>query len=81
MPKTTVFSDAQLKQIINETIPAATDATHTNAIVFGVDQQGAQVVAHFLLDHHNRWVLDGNVVARHDWSGDEEVGAHVALKW
>lgn len=81
MTTTTIFSPAQLDQIINETIPAATDYTHTNAVVFGVDQAGAQVVAHFVLSAEGNWELDTDGVARHTWSGDNQVGAKVILKW
>lgn len=77
---TTIFSSQQLATIVNETIPAATDPTHTNAVVLGVDQTGAQVVAHFQKDG-NGWQLDADAVAQHQWSGDNSVGAQVVLKW
>jgi hypothetical protein len=78
---TTMFSPAQLDKIINETIPDATNAGHTNAIVLGVDQTGAQVVAHFQVDESGNWTLNAEAVGRHTWSGDNEVGARVALAW
>lgn len=75
-----IFSPEALAKIINETIPLNTDKTHTNAIVAGIDQHGAQVVARFE-KQGSAWVLDGDAVVRHDWSGDNSVGARVILKW
>lgn len=75
-----LFTQQQLDQIVSETIPAATDATHHNAIVGTVDATGAQVVASFTRDEGSaEWEIQA--VARHDWSGDNEAGAKVILKW
>ena len=76
-----IFSPDQLAQIVQQTIPAATDATHQNAIVGSVDQTGAQVVAHFVYKPQSGWELNANAVARYDWTGDVSVGAQVLLKW
>lgn len=79
---TSVFSPAALDQIVQETIPQAVDPTHTNAVVFGIDQTGAKVVAQFRLNPiTQQWELNADAVAQHDWTGDNEVGAQVVLKW
>lgn len=78
---TNIFSPEALAKIVNDTLPSATDKDHTNAIVGGIDQNGAQVVAHFEYDAKRGWVLNADAVARHDWSGDNSVGARVILKW
>lgn len=81
MSTTTIFSPAQLAQIVNETIPSVTDASHRDAIVAGVDLSGAQVLVHFQKSSVNGWEMDADAVARHNWTGDSEIGAQVVMKW
>ncbi len=78
----TIFSQDQLDKIVSETIPQETDHNHTNAVVFGLDQTGAKVVAHFERDEASgKWALTADAVAAYDWTGNKSVGAHVGLKW
>ena len=80
MPTTTIFSPDQLSAIVAETLPGATDATHHNAIVGSVDLSGAQVIASFTRPQGSAiWQFEA--AARHDWTGTNEVGAKVILKW
>lgn len=74
----TAFSPAQLKSIVETTLAVVPDG-HTNAIVGGLDQHGAQVVASFKLGADDRWVASG--VARHDWTGNNTVGASLVYSW
>lgn len=77
---TNVFSAAELNRIVQQTIPAATDATHRNAVVGTVDQSGAQIVASFRRPTGAaEWTLEA--AARHTWTGDNQAGASVILKW
>lgn len=79
---TTIFSPDQLAKIVNETIPADDPQdNHKFALVGGIDQDGTQVVARFRKTHDDSWTLDANAVWRHEWSGDNKVGAQVLLKW
>jgi hypothetical protein len=82
MSKTTIFAPADLQKIVNETIPAAVPGDdHQFVVVGGVDQQGSQVVARFEKKSDQGWTLDADAVWRHQWSGDNQVGAQVLLKW
>lgn len=77
--KANIFSPEQLDKIVTETLPA--DAgPGTKVVVGAIDQHGAQVVASF------KSSLDGTgwelqAAARHDWNGDNSVGAKVLLRW
>lgn len=75
---TTVFSPAQLKAIVDQTMPTVPDG-HTNALVGTVDQSGAQFLASFKLGAGNKWTATG--VARHQWTGENQVGASVVYSW
>jgi hypothetical protein len=78
----TIFSPDQLKDIVEKTIPKDTaDEQHNFAVVGGIDQDGAQVVARFERDHKGKWKLDADAVWRHEWTGEDKVGAQVLLKW
>jgi hypothetical protein len=71
-----IFSQEQLAKIVAESLPS--DARPGEKVVIGtVDQHGAQVVASFKLKDH--WELQA--AARHEWSGENEVGARVLLRW
>lgn len=72
-----IFSPAALDKIVADTLPTLPEG-HTRAIVGGVDQSGAQVVAKFAF-RDNKWQVEA--AAKHDWSGDNEVGARVILSW
>jgi len=74
---TTRFSPAQLQQIVTETLPTLEDG-HTSAIIGTVDSEGAQVVARFKLTN-NHWTV--TAAARHQWTGEDRVGATVLLSW
>jgi hypothetical protein len=78
----TIFSPDQLKEIVTKTIPADDPQDHHNfALVGGIDQSGTQVVARFSRNHKDKWTLDADAVWRHEWAGDNKVGAEVLLKW
>ena len=71
-----IFSQAQLKKLVAETMPA--DAKPGEKIVVGtVDSSGAQVVVDLKLT--TRWTVQG--VYRHDWSGDNTAAATVIGRW
>jgi len=77
---TAILSQAYLKQVAVETLAQADLPTgHTNAIVGTVDSTGAQVLASFKLGADNHWTATG--VAKHEWSGDNQVGASVVYSW
>lgn len=78
----TIFGPEQLKEIVTKTIPAQDpDDQHNFVVVGGVDQSGSQVVARFERNKKGRWTLDADAVWRHEWSGENKVGAEVLLKW
>lgn len=71
-----IFSQEALAKAVESVMPA--DAKAGEKVVVGtVDQDGAQVVASFKLKE--KWELQA--VARHDWGGDNKVGAKVLLRW
>lgn len=71
-----IFSPEALAKVVSETLPA--DAKPGDKVVVGtVDQNGAQVVASFKLK--DKWELQA--AARHEWNGDNSVGAKVLLRW
>lgn len=72
----TVFSSAQLDQILKDTLPADAKPGE-NVIVTAIDQNGAKVAANFKLREH--WEL--RAAAEHEWSGDNRVGAKVVMRW
>jgi hypothetical protein len=78
-PPVSIFSPDQLQQIVNETIPTELPAGHRNAIVAGVDQTGASVVAGFTLGAGDVWAFQG--AFRHEWTGENEVGARLIASW
>lgn len=78
-PAVTIFSPQQLQQIVSQTIPQNLPDGHKNAIVGTVDQDGAQVVAGFKLGQNDHWEVTG--AFRHQWSGENEVGASIIASW
>lgn len=73
---TTIFSPERLQQVIDETIPA--DAKPGEHFVIGtLDQSGAQVVAVFQVNQAVRL----EAAARHNWNGENQVGAKVIARW
>lgn len=71
-----ILSPEALQRVIVETLPP--DGRPNEKIVVGtVDQHGAQVVASFKMKE--RWELQA--AARHDWSGENTLGAKVLLRW
>lgn len=75
-----ILGSAELRRLIDETLPA--DAAPGEKIVVGmVNQQGAQIVASFKKtgSHQESWEVQA--AARHDWNGDNSVGAKVLLRW
>lgn len=73
----TIFSPTQLNAIVAKALPEVPDG-HTNAIVGTVDNTGAQVLVSFK-SQDSRWKATG--VARHDWTGENEVGASLVYSW
>lgn len=74
---TGIFSPEQLDKIVNETLPQDEDKSH--AVVFGIDQDGAKVVASFKRSPDSIWTLQA--AAQHEWSGDNKVGGKLVLAW
>jgi hypothetical protein len=73
---TSIFSPEALQKVVSETLP--TDGKPGEKVVVGtVDQHGAQVVASFKMK--DKWELQA--AARHDWDGNNSVGAKVLLRW
>lgn len=71
-----ILSPEALQRVIVETLPP--DGRPNEKVVVGtVDQHGAQVVASFKMKE--RWELQA--AARHDWSGENTLGAKVLLRW
>jgi hypothetical protein len=69
----TIFSQTQLQQAV-AAIPPDLPEGHSSAIVGTVDQTGAQVIVGFKKDAlGGTWQAQG--AFRHDWSGDNSVGA------
>ena len=79
---TSIFGPEELKKIVTETLPQDDPQDqHNFALVGGIDQTGAQVVARFKRNHKDKWELEADAAWHHDWSGDDKVGAQVLLKW
>ncbi len=78
MSTTTILTPEQLKTLSDAAVKTVPDG-HSNAIIGTVDQDGAQIVAVAKLGPSNNW--DVTAAARHDWSGDNEVGASVIYSW
>lgn len=77
MTNTTYFSQDQLKKSVEKILPAD-PGVGEKVIVGTVDSTGVQVVAAFKFKD-GKWELQG--AARHDWSGDNTLGAKVILRW
>lgn len=82
MSKASIFSSEQLDKIVADTMPA--DAKPGEKVVIGtLDQHGAQVMASFKLQKNEfggpSWELQA--AARHEWTGENSVGAKVLLRW
>ena len=76
---TSIFSPEQLDKLVNETL-SETGVTSTNAVVGTVDKDGMQLTAAFSWEQSRAtWKLEG--VVRHNWTGDNEVGAKLLLEW
>lgn len=73
----TVLTPSQVQSLINTMPPLPSN--HTNAIVGTLDQNGAQVLASFKMGPGDKWIATG--AARHEWSGQNEVGASVIYSW
>lgn len=76
-----IFSQQQLAQIVEQTITPAVRGPFTHVVVGTIDPKGAQVVVAFKNDVTTgfQWEVQG--VGRHDWNGDDTIGAKVILKW
>jgi len=77
----TYFSPDQLKRIVSETLPQAVGPDHHNAVVVGVDQAGAQVVASFTRPAWTGATWAVQAAATHAWTGDTTAAARVVLSW
>lgn len=76
-PKPSIFSPEALSKVVAETLP--NDGKPNEKVVVGtVDKDGAQVVASFKFKE-DRWELQA--AGRHNWNGDNSVGAKVLLRW
>lgn len=72
-----LFSPEQLAvaaKTVNNLVPDG----HTNAVVGTVDSSGAQVLL-TMKRRESRWVA--TAIARHDWTGDNALGASVVYSW
>lgn len=79
MKALTIFSAAQLTKLVNDTMPK--DAQPGDHItVLTVDQAGAQIAASFKLKA-DKVTWDLQAAARHDWTGENSVGAKILLRW
>lgn len=76
-----IFNTRQLERIVADVLrdnPAI--GAHDNAIVGAVDSTGVQVVIAFSKDvARGRWTA--TAAGRHDWSGENSVGATVIYSW
>ena len=71
-----MFSAEALQKAVESALPA--DAKKgEKVLVGGVDESGAQVVASFKFK--DKWEIQA--AARHEWGGDNKVGAKVLLRW
>lgn len=74
-----IFSPQQLEQIVRETLPSSPGTGYRNAVVAGVDKDGAKVVAHFTLGTNSNWRLDAAYAV--DYSGERKAGAKLVYAW
>ena len=72
-----VFGPDQLAAAVKQA-DAAVPPGHTNALVGTVDSTGAQVLLTMKMGTGG-WTASG--IARHDWSGDNQIGASVVYSW
>lgn len=76
---TSIFSPESLQKLVDESLPK--DAGPNDHVVVGtLDETGAQVVAGFTF-HESKATWELQAAARHDWGGNNEVGAKVLLRW
>lgn len=79
MKTLTIFSPAQLAKLVNDTMPKdAQPGEHITVLT--VDQTGAQIAASFKLKA-DKVTWDLQAAARHDWTGDNAIGARILLRW
>jgi len=71
-----IFSPEHLDKLVADTLPKDA-APGTKVVVGTIDKDGAQVVASFKLQ--DKWTLQA--AGRHEWNGDNTVGAKVLLQW
>lgn len=72
-----IFSQTQLDAAV-KVAQQAVPMGHSNAIVGTVDNTGAQVVVSMKLDA-DHWTAKGAI--RHDWTGQNIVGASMIYSW
>jgi hypothetical protein len=79
-PTLEVFSQAQLAKAVHDALATDLPDGHRSAIIGTVDSEGVQVVIGV-----QRTLAAGTFrtefIARHDWTGDTEVGARVLYSW
>ena len=75
---TTIISSTQLQADAAAAARTIPDG-HTNAVIGTVDQTGAQVIVVAKLGADKNWTVSAE--GRHDWSGDNQVGANVIYSW
>jgi hypothetical protein len=69
----TIFSQEQLARIVKDTLPSTLPIDKKGVLVGTVDVTGAQVVVGY--NFKNNWQVSG--AFKHDWSGNNEVGAKI----
>ena len=74
----TLFSQDQLATAVAAALPLVPDG-HTNAVIGIVDAKGVQVIVTMKLGDHDRWQATG--YGRHEWTGDNQVGASLVYSW
>jgi phosphorylcholine metabolism protein LicD len=70
------FSENQLDRLVADILPI--DAKPNEKIVVGlITDEGAQIIASFKFK--NNWEIQA--AAKHDWTGNNSVGAKILLRW
>lgn len=70
-----LFTPEALQQIIAN-LPAP-DSAKPHTMIGSVDSNGAQVAV--MMTFADKWTVEG--IVKHDWSGDNSVGAKFIGKW
>lgn len=71
-----LFTPEALQQIIQKLPPEPNDGK-THSLIGSVDSQGVQVAV--VMKFADTWQVQG--VVKHDWNGDNTVGAKLIGRW